>query len=198
MAGKYFNWICKPCMIAHALEAKRKRYDRPGFRDFVCEHCGNSFRSAKRHVRHCTIECHIAARHLGEIADRLAEKGKVERFCLRCGEAMNPAMRIDAKFCSAGCNFSAHAQTRKFRRRLGETAVRPRHQPLISLADIAERGAWCCGLCGELVDRERRHPDPLAPSLDHILPLARGGTNDLSNLQISHLRCNLRKRDRID
>lgn len=42
--------------------------------------------------------------------------------------------------------------------------------------------------------KERRHPDPLCASIDHIVPLSQGGTNDLTNLQLAHLRCNLRKR----
>jgi 5-methylcytosine-specific restriction endonuclease McrA len=43
-----------------------------------------------------------------------------------------------------------------------------------------------CGLCGEPVERERVH-------IDHILPVVRGGTNALSNLQVSHDTCNMRK-----
>jgi 5-methylcytosine-specific restriction endonuclease McrA len=37
----------------------------------------------------------------------------------------------------------------------------------------------------------------LAPSLDHIVPLSLGGSPDSpANLQLTHLRCNLAKRDR--
>lgn len=38
-----------------------------------------------------------------------------------------------------------------------------------------------------------RRYDPLAASIDHILPKSRGGTDDDGNLQITHLRCNLLK-----
>jgi hypothetical protein len=38
-----------------------------------------------------------------------------------------------------------------------------------------------------------RRYDPLAASIDHILPRSRGGTDDDGNLQITHLRCNLLK-----
>jgi HNH endonuclease len=37
--------------------------------------------------------------------------------------------------------------------------------------------------------------DPLAASIDHVLPKSRGGTDDDGNLQITHLRCNLLKHD---
>ena len=40
-----------------------------------------------------------------------------------------------------------------------------------------------------------RRYDPLAASIDHILPRSRGGTDDDGNLQITHLRCNLLKHD---
>jgi len=40
-----------------------------------------------------------------------------------------------------------------------------------------------------------RDYDPLAASIDHILPRSRGGTDDDGNLQIAHLRCNLLKND---
>jgi hypothetical protein len=40
-----------------------------------------------------------------------------------------------------------------------------------------------------------RRYDPLAASIDHILPKSRGGTDDDGNLQITHLRCNLLKHD---
>ena len=32
-------------------------------------------------------------------------------------------------------------------------------------------------------------------TVDHKIPLAKGGTNDLSNLQLAHLTCNRAKQD---
>ena len=48
----------------------------------------------------------------------------------------------------------------------------------------------CCALCGhQMTDDDK--------SLDHKIPLARGGSNDFDNLQMAHLICNQRKSDRI-
>lgn len=61
-------------------------------------------------------------------------------------------------------------------------------------AEIAEASGWCCGICRDPVDPSLKHPDPGYGSIDHIVPLASGGSNDPENLQLAHLVCNLRKR----
>lgn len=43
--------------------------------------------------------------------------------------------------------------------------------------------------------QERASYDPLAASVDHIVPQKAGGSDDPSNLQIAHLACNLMKHD---
>lgn len=60
-------------------------------------------------------------------------------------------------------------------------------------AEIYVRDKWICGICGEGVNKDLRHPDPFSPSLDHVIPLARGGHHLRSNSQLAHLCCNKRK-----
>jgi 5-methylcytosine-specific restriction endonuclease McrA len=40
---------------------------------------------------------------------------------------------------------------------------------------------------------KKKAPDPMSPSLDHILPLSKGGTHEPRNVQLAHLGCNVRK-----
>lgn len=47
-----------------------------------------------------------------------------------------------------------------------------------------------CSLCGLPVKDEEK-------TIDHIIPLSRGGTNECSNLQIAHSSCNKRKGNRL-
>lgn len=55
-----------------------------------------------------------------------------------------------------------------------------------------------CGICGRPVDFKLKYPDPMSKTVDHIIPIARGGhPSDLSNLQLAHLACNLAKSDRL-
>lgn len=63
--------------------------------------------------------------------------------------------------------------------------------------DIYERDGWLCGLCSTTVDPGRAWPDRMSPSLDHILPLSKGGTHTHENVQLAHLTCNVSKGNRI-
>lgn len=63
---------------------------------------------------------------------------------------------------------------------------------------VYERDGWLCWLCGQLVGRASRGGyDPQVASLDHVLPVSLGGSDDLANLRCAHRACNvLRGADR--
>lgn len=55
-----------------------------------------------------------------------------------------------------------------------------------------------CAICGRPVDKSLKNPHPLAATVDHIIPIAKGGhPSDISNLQLAHRQCNRAKSDKI-
>lgn len=55
-----------------------------------------------------------------------------------------------------------------------------------------------CGLCGKPVDKSLRYPDKWCATIDHIIPLNKGGhPSDIDNLQLAHLWCNRQKSDNV-
>ena len=78
-------------------------------------------------------------------------------------------------------------RNRKRRTALAAAGPMPERWPLF------ERDGWICYLCGclTLPDAPPRHPR--YPTLDHVKPLSRGGTNDPENLRCACLDCNARK-----
>lgn len=55
-----------------------------------------------------------------------------------------------------------------------------------------------CGICGNPIDKSIKYPHPMSATVDHIIPLAKGGhPSDLANLQIAHRWCNRQKSDKL-
>ena len=55
-----------------------------------------------------------------------------------------------------------------------------------------------CGICGKPVDFSLKFPHPLSPTIDHIIPISKGGhPSDIDNLQLAHRCCNRQKSDKL-
>lgn len=102
--------------------------------------------------------------------------------CVRCDDPIDPdeigptgkRRRSDVMMCHA-CRRAKYT----------------RHK--VSVSALAKRDGTDCRLCGEPIDMALRMPDLMSASVDHVVPFARGGTHDPSNLQLAHNICNRRK-----
>lgn len=74
-------------------------------------------------------------------------------------------------------------------RRAREKSSAPSERILPS--EIYERDGWVCQLCHKKVNSRLKWPNPFSPSLDHIMPLAKGGAHSRENVHLAHLRCNI-------
>ncbi len=80
--------------------------------------------------------------------------------------------------------------------------MRPEHDPARSQVfkknkKIILATQSICGICGQPVDKTLKYPDPMSPTVDHIIPCAKGGSDELDNLQLAHRRCNRLKSDQM-
>ena len=98
--------------------------------------------------------------------------------------------------------YAASNAARDARRRLRE---RPSVEVEAFTRDqIGDRDGWVCGICREHVDRSIPAwmpgtwvQDRRAASIDHVVPLAKGGQHTRENVQIAHLGCNVDKNDAV-
>jgi 5-methylcytosine-specific restriction endonuclease McrA len=63
----------------------------------------------------------------------------------------------------------------------------------ISVRDVASRVGWTCHICGEGIDPAVCAPSARAATVDHVIPLRRGGTDDDFNTLLAHFGCNRSK-----
>jgi 5-methylcytosine-specific restriction endonuclease McrA len=92
-------------------------------------------------------------------------------------------------YCSKRCQGRAHSSRRDARKRGAFVAD-------VSPEVIYERDQWQCHLCGGAIDKTAQVPHPLAPTIDHVIPLAKGGTHEPDNVAAAHFLCNATKGDR--
>lgn len=75
-------------------------------------------------------------------------------------------------------------------------AVYAQGDPIDALA-LFDKCNWTCGLCGKSIDKNRRVPDWRAATIEHIIPISKGGTHTWNNVTAAHYRCNLMKSDLV-
>lgn len=54
---------------------------------------------------------------------------------------------------------------------------------------------WTCIICKGEIDSRRRCPDWRAATIEHIVPIAKGGTHTWDNVGPAHYKCNMEKGD---
>ena len=116
--------------------------------------------------------------------------------CKECGTVFTAAAYTGGKtptFCNPHCSRKHFRRTDKYRRR---ELIKSQPSEAIYRMSILERDSFTCKLCNEPLDMDAHPNDNRAPSLDHILPLAKGGSHQTHNLQAAHRQCNAIKSDR--
>lgn len=124
------------------------------------------------------------------------------RPCEWCGRSFR---REKGQTCSLSCGQRlrhrdstpevkrARARARERRKRDLKRGAR---SEVYTLAEIAARDRYRCGLCRKRVAMTKIVPHPKAPTIDHLVPLSKGGDDTRANAQLAHLGCNSRKHNR--
>jgi 5-methylcytosine-specific restriction endonuclease McrA len=110
-----------------------------------------------------------------------------ERFYRR---AKNLGLKIDSK------NVGGH-----YRKRMLNYNLTTEYEEGITLKRVRAKYNDVCQICGLLVDDtaiENGHIKRLYPTIDHIIPLSKGGSHTWDNVRLAHMSCNAGKCDRND
>lgn len=71
-----------------------------------------------------------------------------------------------------------------------------RYVESVDLYTVFESGGGVCAVCEQSIDPALRGPHPLSFSLDHAIPLSKGGEHSYANVRAVHLYCNNSKNAR--
>lgn len=180
--------------------------------DRTCERCAKKLPEGCRSTkRFCSRHCVSAAQYAREgdkmrrnaqawrvaNADRLRSESRlrhVHRTCTECGESLPPGSTARRQLCSKKCynarSLRRDAAARRETDRRRRARLRAATVPGVSARDwewLKRRHRGRCAYC-----------DRMAPlTMDHVVPLVRGGQHAIGNILPACHSCNASKRDRL-
>lgn len=189
--------------------------------DLKCKECGSITTRSMITVRHKGIKCRECERIAKEkreanesllkwfngiVADIRKEEKQIKAQekeeakyhpCAVCGKPTKNKYTCSTK-CSTKRNNTRKEQQRRIK--IANALV----DEDITLEGLYRRDKGICALCGEACewnDYEWREGFKITgnnyPSLDHIIPLAKGGEHSWNNIQLAHRICNSLKADKV-
>lgn len=165
------NSRCKPCVKVDKAESWQRHLE------------------SNRAKNRANYLAHREARIAGQAAWKKANPDKVREYG-RIWRERNPGRDTEdtRRWIAenperAAVNFKRNTLKRRARKK----------NATIGVVNLDALWSGSCGICDEPIDRATKYPHPLSPSVDHIVPLSKGGTHEQSNLQWAHLVCNQRK-----
>lgn len=188
--------VCKGCYqkereIEKAQATKQQKY---------CAICGVEIDNS-RIV--CSTECGA------ERAVRMREQKFIPKLkkCRECGNEYMTEFRRGGigliEFCSEKCKEEATTKVKqeqhrrkdiKRRKRLAENG---KVDYSITLRKVIQKFGLTCALCGKKVNTKVHSNHNDYPSIDHIIPVSKGGTHTWGNVQLAHRGCNSTKNNSL-
>lgn len=201
--GRRGQQTCSRKCSQLALERARKA---------PCADCGSPCdpKSSRCHRCHVTVKyAHLravvvqprAVRMAIALQQRTAARPASRRIfragtCRVCSSGFITLGRVTAT-CGPACAAEHTSATRRDHDHRRRARMRGAFVAPVYRRRIFERDNWTCQICLVSVDRDSVVPHPRAPTLDHVIPLARGGTHEPSNTQLACFRCNCAKGDKV-
>lgn len=181
-----------------------------------CRWCAELFVPVRSHQVWCSTACRVSASRSRAEADGRAAKWTatsnarkrrqpITTECVVCGVSFTHRS-LGRRYCSNRCSARASYENRKGspeykasrlqfdqrRRARKRTAA----VEVFSSAEIFERDRYRCHICRQKCLKGSRVPHPLAPTLDHLIPLAEDGEHTRANTATACFLCNSVKGDR--
>jgi 5-methylcytosine-specific restriction endonuclease McrA len=133
--------------------------------------------------------------------------------CLICGSTFNPSRSSHSdsgwtELCSHYCEQVRRSGTKYLppearpTSRLEQQRERTKRKRAVLRAAFVEKVdrmvvfdkcGWRCHICGTDVDRTLSGRHPMGPTIDHLVPLSKGGKDCYENVALAHLSCNARR-----
>jgi hypothetical protein len=116
------------------------------------------------------------------------------RSCVSCGNSFVQKTSKSGKCKTCRTKDKNRASSVRGRVRHGKAKAAVNR---ISVTECWQRDGGKCQICEKSIRLDVKWPNPLSMSVDHIVPLSKGGTDEESNVRAAHLGCNSRRGNKL-
>lgn len=154
--------------------------------DHICVICGKEFKSKRQIKKYCSPTCTNRGK-----SGKGAYKQPYTAECVVCGKQFE-TIRDDAKTCSRACRFAVNNKKRKdYFRELKRIS---RYDPSITVERVYQKYHGDCNECGKHLTFNTDYNGDDYPTIDHVIPLSKGGVHEWNNVQLLCRKCNVYKK----
>lgn len=186
---------------ADRLSSKRKTSTLIYYKK--CKVCGDLFISKQKNGVLCSEDCRkVDSMNYGYYRNMVNHyKSVLPVYCKACGRRFVPVYRSKSHvFCSDECILSYSKKRKalddKERSLRRYCIIKSRFVEKVSIEYLFFRDKGKCQICNKKLSLDRRGVHRLAPTIDHIIPLSKGGEHSKRNTQLACFRCNSVKSNR--
>jgi hypothetical protein len=213
-------YCSRECASRAFHERRQARGHDRKIHQLICTGCGKEF-NGRRRSKYCSQRCSTTtSQALATVAASQANR-KPRELVLYEGPPLirqpestwvktkNRLTSGQCKVCSTWfvsfhTDVTCSAECRAMHNRLVIQVCRDRRRArkrdafveVVYRKKVFERDGYRCHLCGKRTNPNRPVPHPKAPTIDHIIPLAAGGTHEPLNCRTACFLCNSRKGNR--
>lgn len=161
-----------------------------------CPNCGITYMAKQSNQVFCSEKCQYEATL--RTRRRLNQEKFIPklRICPHCGKNFATTLQAqDKQYCSDWCrNRAAHARGKEIRREQMKNAfIEP-----VGLKTTYRSYKGKCAICGLPVPETSEPSNQWAATVDHVVPLSKGGFHEKGNCQLAHRLCNSLKLDAVE
>lgn len=186
---------CRIAARSASLKEKRQKVHD-------CVYCQKLFVTSRKHQRFCSEECRKLQQSI-EVKEKTAKRyaelypgGIKLKVCRWCDEPME----VSAKRSYAGRLYhpSCSKEAESARYRIKTVKRQKNTNPYrISHEQVVREYGDNCHICQKTIDLELARTHRYGLTVDHVIPVSKGGTDDMSNLRPAHWICNIIKSDKM-
>jgi len=190
------------CSNRCRVEARARVLRAKNTRQLSCVHCQKPFSTNRPSGRFCSTECRLIVNKIEGTSRYKSKQQQKYPGGMRttpCGWCKEPrTWKIGESVITAyHPNCTIEAQRARYRIKTVKRQGLINKPSRLAADEVVRVYGNNCAICNEPIDLTLKRTSSRGLTVDHWVPLSKGGSDDMSNLRPAHWNCNRKKSDKL-